>query len=150
MISTLFCLSASAQVGNLVAGGVAYNPAGSPQIGGTFLDAQRLTDSTYAITVADVLPTSLQPLRTQTNITSGVAQKVKEVAGIPVYLMGSVGMSTTAVNTGWAWVPGVGVPLRLPGAAGEKGWFAIPNFRVVNANTADRAYIISLMFGWGK
>src|SRR5574337_159464 len=63
---------------DFVGAGISYSPGATPPIAGSGLYAHRLTDtnSTYAFTVIDALPTTLKPFIVTTQVAAGIAQKV--------------------------------------------------------------------------
>jgi hypothetical protein len=144
------CAVAWCQTADFVAAGASWNQGATPAVGGTGLYAHRLADGTYYVSIVDILPTSYKPFLTQTNASSGIAQKVREIFGLSIYAIGSAGVVTTGVNTGWTWTAGGGAPIKLPGKAGDAGWFVMPTVRVINPNVSDRRYIAGLMLSWGK
>ena len=143
----LFALVAHSQTlpADFIAAGVSYNQGASPAIAGTGIYAHKALDGTYSISGVDILPTSTNPLKTQTNTWTGVAQKVYTFGSVPIFAIAAGGSSTTGNNTGWAWTAGGGAPVPL-----GKGWVLMPCARYSKSSVADGRVIVGLLVGWGK
>jgi len=135
------------QASNIAAVGVSYNPGGSPKVAGTGLWARLVAgNGTYAFTVVDALPASVQPFVVTTNIGAGIAQKVFTIKGVDILVPTSAGVSWTGTNLGWAWNSG-GM------AAFKVGEFRIlPNVRFLKSSVGNGAgyqVVAGCLFGWG-
>lgn len=134
---------------HIYAAGVAWNQAASPRIAGTGLYARPVNDSgTYAFTAVDVLPTTVQPLSVTTQFSTGVAQRILTVGGVPVYVPTSVGISYNGDATGWAWTTGALAAVRLKGA-----WRVMPHARLVKSSVSGGSgyqVIFGALIGWGQ
>jgi hypothetical protein len=129
---------------NLYLGGISYNNAASPAIGGTGLYARLLTDKTYAFAIVDALPETYKPLTITTSVSAGIAQKIATIDGHPVYVPTSAGVSITGDNTNWAWSTGVAVPFVV-----KKNWYVMPNVRAAKSGNTYLP-IVGVLFGWGQ
>src|SRR6185437_4367544 len=108
-------------VANLYMAGVSYNNGSATPVAGSALYAHQLNASgTFAFTHVDVIPASVKPFTVTNNIGVGVAQRVATIAGYPIFVPTSAGISYTGSNTGWAWSTGAGVPFRLKA---KSNWF---------------------------
>jgi hypothetical protein len=135
---------------NIYAGGISFNNAASPAIAGTGLYARLLSQSagTYAFTAVDVLPNTLKPLTVTSNFSTGVAQKVFTVAGVPIYVPTSAGVSYTGSNTGWNWNTGAMASIKL-----KKNWRFFPNVRVLKSSVSNGSGVqltVGVFFGYEK
>jgi len=142
--------TASVPFTNIYAGGISFNNSASPEVAGSGLYARLVNPSsgTYAFTVVDALPTTVKPFTVTSNFSGGVAQKVFSVAGIPIFVPTSAGVSFNGPNTGWAWSTGAIAPIKL-----KNNWYAYPNVRTLRSNVAHGSgyqLIVGLFFGWAK
>lgn len=139
---------AAQQPANLYAAGVSYNASASPRVAGMALYARALNDSgTYAFTVFDALPSTQAPYTVTSQIGVGIAQRLFNIQGLPVYAPTAAGISWTGRNTGWAWTTGAMTSIAL-----RNGWRIMPNVRVLKSSVADGGYapIVGVMVGWGQ
>ena len=133
---------------NIYAGGVSYNPGASPAIAGTGLYARQLIGGTYAFTVVDALPITIQPFTVNTNVGIGLAQRVATIGGIPIYVPTSAGISFNGANTGWSWSTGGLAWIRVKG-----NWAVAPHVRLLKSSVSNNAgygVIVGVLVGWGK
>lgn len=134
---------------NIYAGGISYNPGGSPSIAGTGLYARSVSDSgTYAFGVVDALPASVKPFTVTTQFSAGVAQRVLTIAKVPIYVPTSAGVSYNGKNTGWAWTTGALGVIKL-----KDNWKMLPNLRMVKSSISDGSgyqVIVGVLFGWAQ
>src|SRR6516165_9379533 len=94
VLSIILVPIASAQVNNLVAGGVSYNYNAQPSIAGTFMVAHLTAGTgTYSFAVMDVLPNTTKPFTVTNNIGVGVAQKMFTIGSVNVYSPTTAGIS---------------------------------------------------------
>lgn len=139
----------SADISNLYAGGVSYNPGATPAIAGTGLWAHKVADTnTYAFTAVDALPTTLKPLVVNTNFSAGIAQKVLTIGKIPIFVPASAGVSYNGSNTGWAWTTGAMAAIKF-----KSNYYLCPNVRLVKSSVSGgTGYqpVIGVLFGWGQ
>ena len=133
---------------NIYAAGASWNQNASPQIAGSALYARAVSDSTYAFTVVDVLPTTMKPITVTTQFGAGVAQKVLTINSVRIYVPTSAGVSYNGQNTGWAWSTGGMAVATVSG-----NWRIMPNVRVVKSSVSNGTgyqLIAGVMFGWGQ
>ena len=148
MALAVACFAQDAAPSNIYAGGISWNQNASPQIAGTGLYARKVSDSTYAFTSVDVLPTTLKPFSVTTQFGAGVAQKVLTINNVRIYVPTSAGVSYNGSNTGWAWSTGGMAVLTVKG-----NWRAMPNVRVVKSSVSNNTgyqLIVGALFGWGQ
>lgn len=135
---------------NFYMAGGTYNPAGTPQGGGTALWATELGSSnTYAFTLFDAIPQTLKPFTVTDNIGAGIAQQLFTVGKLAVWVPTSAGVSWNGSNVGWSWTTGAGVPIQI----GKSSWYVMPVARVYKSSVAGgESYqpMISLLFGHGQ
>ncbi len=140
--------AAAADVENLMAAGVSYNPQASPKVAGSALVANSAGDGTYLLTMFDALPTTVAPYVVTSQVTTGVAKRVISIKGAPIYVPTAAGISWTGTNVGWSWTTGALASIRI-----RDQWYALPNVRVLKSsigNGSGYIPIIGIMFGWGK
>jgi hypothetical protein len=129
--------------------GVSYSEGGSPSVAGTGLYAHLLAGtSTYAFTVADILPNNTKPFTVSTNIAAGVAQKIATISGRDILIPTAAGISVSGGNTGWVWSTGAMVVFHL-----KNNWLLMPNVRIIKSSVGNgTGYqpVIGMMFGWGQ
>src|SRR5258708_4681169 len=93
-----FAIGAIAQTpslpSNVYAGGVTFNSSAAPRVAGTGLYARLISDGsgTYAFTVVDALPASVQPFTVTSNFSVGIAQKLFTVGNIPIFVPTAAGV----------------------------------------------------------
>lgn len=139
----------SQDVQNLYMAGASYSPQGQPSTAGTALYAHQInTSGTYAISVFDAMPASVNPFTVTTNVGVGVAQKVAHVAGADIFMPTDLGISWTGTNVGWQWNAGVGAPFRIK----KSDYWIMPNVRFLKSSVSGAGYqpIVGVLFGWGK
>lgn len=154
LLFTAFCIfvgtmAAADAPQNVYAAGVSYNQGASPQIAGTGLYARAVSDSgTYAITIVDVLPTTIRPFVVTTQFSAGVAQRIVTIGGIPFYAPSAAGISYNGNNTGWAGTTGVLASIRI-----KDDWRVMPNVRVVKSSVSNGTgyqLIAGVLFAWAR
>lgn len=133
VITLLLALGAAAEPPvNIYAGGVSWNPSATPVIAGTGLYARKAGDlGTYVFTAVDVLPTTIKPLAVTTQFSTGIAQRIITIGGVPVYCPTSAGVSYNGANVGWAWTTGALASVNL-----KDRWKFMPNVRVVKSSVS--------------
>ena len=133
---------------NIYGAGVSYNAGASPAIAGSALYARLVAGTgTYAFTQVDALPASIKPFTVTTNVSVGVAQKLATIAGIPIYVPASAGVSFNGTNAGWAWSGGGMAVVKVKGA------LVMPNVRFMKSSVSGGAgygVIAGCLFGWGN
>jgi hypothetical protein len=125
---------------NIWGAGISWNQGASAsaaqQFAGTAMYARQQTSAgTYAFTVFDAVPTTLQPVTVTTDVAAGVAQRVFTVAGWQVYLTAAAGPSWSGAATGWAWTGG-GMATH---AVGKSSWWIGPNIRTVKSSVNNNS-----------
>lgn len=150
LCSALSFAQTPAQLSNVYAAGISYNPGGSPSIAGTGLYAHLINDGsgTYAFTVVDALPISNKPFTVNTNFGAGIAQKIFTIGKVPVLIPTSAGISYNGTNTGWAWSTGGMLSIKI-----KDNWHVFPNVRVQKSSVSNGAGytpVSGLLFGWGQ
>jgi len=138
-----------APIANIYAAGISFDSGASPAIAGTGIYAHLVNDGsgTYAFTVVDVLPASVNPFTVTTNFSGGIAQKVFSIGKVPIFVPSSAGISYTGTNTGWAWSTGAMAPIKIKG-----NWRIFPNVRVVKSSVGGSGYrpVVGLLFGYAE
>lgn len=130
-----------------VAGGCNWNQTASPQISCGVSYAYTLSAGTYTFSAFDVTSTTIHPFTTAVMPTTGLAQHMRDIGPISVFILGSVGVLSGGTNTGLAWTAGgvAWVPI------GSKGFGLLPNLRVYNSAVTHRnEIVVGVWLGWGK
>lgn len=133
---------------SIYAAGISYNPSASPSIAGTALYAKKATESTYAFTIVDALPTTLEPFVVTTQVGGGIAQRVLTLGGVGLYIPGSVSLSYSSTNVGWGYSTGGMAIISL-----KDNWRLMPNVRVMKSSISNGTgyqLIVGTLIGWGK
>lgn len=134
---------------NVYAGGITFNSSASPRVAGTGLYARLISDGsgTYAFTVVDALPASVQPFTVTSNFSVGIAQKLFAIGNIPIFVPTAAGVSFTGQNAGWAWSTGGMASIRV-----KNNWRVFPNVRILKSSVSGAGYqpIVGVLFGWGQ
>lgn len=130
---------------NFIAGGIAFNQYSVPQISGALLYAQRIGEGLYSYSLVDVVSKTVRPFVATTSITTGLAQHVRSIGKIRVYISGTGGVAAGGENLGFSWSAGGAAVVPLGG-----GWKLLPGVRVIKSSITDFQGVYSLMIGWGK
>jgi len=141
--------AAPAALQNVYAGGVSYNPSGTPGVAGTALQAHLLAATgTYEFTALDALPSATKPFTVTTNVGAGIAQRVLTIGNIPIYVPTDAGISFNGTNTGWQWSGGGLASINVKG-----NYYVMPAVRFLKSNVSGNSgyqLIASVLFAWGK
>lgn len=136
---------------DLVAGGVAYNPQGAPQVTGTALYAKQISQGLYSFNLIDITPVydSMARLGVKTltmNATSGLAQHLRDIGPARVYIVATAGLGSSSEATGFAYSAGGAAVIPI----GARGWCLMPNLRVLKNTQTDFQAIYGVAVGWGR
>jgi len=153
LLFVLLALSVAAfgqNVQNLYAGGLSYGVGSSPALAGTGLYARLVADGsgTYAFGVIDALPATVHPFTVNTNVGTGIAQKIFSSGKVSFYVPTGAGISWNGSNTGWQWSTGGAAAIPLKGS-----WMVLPTVRVVKSSVSGGSGyqpIVGILVGWGK
>lgn len=137
------------QIDTLYAGGVTYNPGGSPQIAGNGLYAHSITGtSTYAFVDVDAMPVSVKPFRVTTNVGVGVAERIFTLGSVPVFAPTAAGVEWNGTNTGWQWNGGLMAAIRYK----KTNYYFLPHVRFLKGSVTDGSgyqVMAGVDFGFG-
>lgn len=136
-------------VSNLYMAGGSYGAGATPAFAGSGLYAHQInTSGTYAFTMIDALPNTIQPFTVTTNVGVGIAQKIATIGTIPILVPTAAGISYTGPNVGWAWSTGGGAFFQV-----KPNWYLMPTIRILKSSVSGgTGYqpIVGVLFGWGK
>jgi hypothetical protein len=94
--------------------GMSGAPASDPGISATVLFADRLSDKNlYSFSGIDMIPNDTQPGTVDTNVFTGLAQKVIDGGRWKMYAQVGGGVTTDGQNTGFNFNGGFIMPIRL-------------------------------------
>jgi hypothetical protein len=150
---TLLCSFASAQPAQWAGAGLQWNQEASPQISGMAVFARRIigeSHPTYSfslININSVKINSWKPFdaHVQVSTETGLAQHIMRFGVFDVYALGTLGMTSTGVNTGFSYSGGGTAQAGL-----GKGWSLGPSLRVFKSAIAGPGYAAGILGGWGK
>jgi len=122
---------------NLYGVAFSFNPGAPQRYAGTVLYGHQLSGSnTYALTVADFVPQSVQQAIVLTNIGAGVAQKAVSFGNLSVWALGSAGVSFSSQATGWQYAGGGAVTYPI----GKKGLKLLVGARFSKSSIGGASY----------
>jgi hypothetical protein len=127
---------------NFAAAGVSY---GSGLAGSAIYAKAVDTTGTFSFTVLDAVPQSYKPFSVNTNISTGIAQRVATMKNIQIFVPGAAGVSFAGPSTGWSWTTGGMAAIPF------KKYTIGPAVRVVKSSVSGGSgyqLIGSVTFGW--
>jgi hypothetical protein len=123
---------------NIYGAGLSVNPGATPTVAGTALYAHLMADTgTYSFTVLDVLPVKNQPGLVNTNIGTGIAQRVGSLGKVDFYVPTSAGISYTDQHVGWSLTGGAAAAIPLGFKSGN--WYLLPAVRFQKSSVSNGA-----------
>ena len=133
---------------NVYSAGTSYNPAGSPKVSVTALQARLVQEQgTYMFAAMDILPVPGKPGLVTSQLSVGLAARLLKIKDISIFAPTSAGVSTNGDNMGWAWTTGWLLDIPF-------GKFRVqPIARVVKSSVSGGAghqLITGVLIGWGE
>ena len=138
----------------LVGAGGSYNQTGIPQFSLNVYYGHKVAVNLYSFTFVDIfartldttgLPANSPRFSITTAPTTGLAQKLRDIGPIKVYVLGTIGGAAGGTNVGWSYTTGgfAYIPIR-------KDYHIILNFRALKSSITEVQGIYGVAFGWGK
>ncbi len=138
--------------------GGSYNssPAAIPSFAGAVMYAHRVSPGLYSFTLVDIFAQTalvkdatgaeVSKYQITTAPTTGLAQHLRDIGKVKVYVLGTIGAAAGGTQIGWAYSTGGAAYIGL-----GKGWCLIPNLRMMKSSlSGDYQGIYGIMIGWGK
>jgi hypothetical protein len=101
----------------------------------------------YSFNLFDVVSKSSHPFTTAVIASTGLAQHVRDIGPVHLYLVGTIGVASGGTNTGWAWTSGGVAVIPLRG-----GFSLMPCIRVLNSGVLAQGqapqFMVGLAIGW--
>jgi hypothetical protein len=139
---------------DLFAAGGSFSQTGTPQFAADILYAHRVSAGLYSFTIVDIFAQSNAPdpavpnapkFTITTAPTTGVAQHVRDVGPVKLFVIATVGGAAGGTHVGWSYTTGGAAIIPV-----TKNFSAILNFRALKSSLGDVQGIYGVAIGWGK